>query len=59
MTVVFKDRLQTAFERELPPTIVFSLRRFSGLAAMLERVLRFAGNRGHRNSPSMQDEIRI
>jgi myxalamid-type polyketide synthase MxaE and MxaD len=59
MAVDLRNRLQSAFGRELPPTIVFDYPTIAGLTGMLETMLWAADSGGKRDSISLQDEIRI
>jgi myxalamid-type polyketide synthase MxaE and MxaD len=59
MAVDLRNRLQSLFGRELPPTIVFDYPTIAGLTDMLETMLWAADGGGKRDSISLQDEIRI
>jgi acyl transferase domain-containing protein/acyl carrier protein len=59
MAVDLRNRLQSVFGRELPPTIVFDYPTIAGLTGMLETMLWAADSGGKRDSISLQDEIRI
>jgi SAM-dependent methyltransferase/acyl carrier protein len=59
MAVDLRNRLQTAFGRELPPTIVFDYPTIAGLTGMLETMLWAADSGLNRDATLLQDEIRI
>jgi myxalamid-type polyketide synthase MxaE and MxaD len=58
MAVDLRNQLQSAFGRELPPTIVFDYPTIAGLTGMLETML-WAADSSNRGSTPLQDEIRI
>jgi acyl transferase domain-containing protein/acyl carrier protein len=59
MAVDLRNRLQSLFGRELPPTIVFDYPTIAGLTGMLETMLWAADSGGKRHSITLQDEILI